>query len=188
MAVRSNCWSFVLYPDDPIFPDVYRKLMGLADSYWAVQHDSDKKDDGSLKKIHIHFIAKFPFSSSFKSLSELLSLPNGFEPVKNLRASLRYLIHLDNPDKAQYNPDSVCTNNVTQLHKAFTEQMDMDDAVLSFLVYLEENPFCSWSMAVKWCIQSGFGALLRSSGYFMKSLWSENSRKGGNNESSCSCG
>lgn len=178
MPVRSNVWSFVIYPDDPSFPDVYRKLMGLSESYWAIQHDSDKKEDGSLKKIHIHFIAKFPFSSSFKSLSELLSLPNGFEPVKNLRGSLRYLIHLDNPEKAQYNPSAVSTNNLSQLNKAFAEQMDMDDAVLCFLAWLDENPSCSWSVAVKWGIQSGFGSLFRSSGYFMKSLWAENFRKG----------
>ena len=73
-------------------------------------HDSDVKDDGSLKKPHYHVILRYSSQVTVSHATrDLLSLGVSQPPeiVKSLRAYSRYLCHLDQPDKAQYRIDDV---------------------------------------------------------------------------------
>ena len=85
-------------------------------------HDSDvwtKEDEvknsehkaGTLKKTHIHGLAMFEGKKSLNQMLEMLE-PLGVtycEPTHNVQAFTRYLLHMDNPDKAQYDKDCLIT-------------------------------------------------------------------------------
>lgn len=73
-------------------------------------HENDKNEDGSTKKPHYHAIFHTPGNSPWmvKRATKILNATevpaNGhIEPAFNVRGSQRYLIHLDDPDKSQFN-------------------------------------------------------------------------------------
>lgn len=79
--------------------------------YAYIIHDKDVDEFGELKKPHIHFFFKADSPRTLQWFSEFLDVPvNQLQAVKSEKAILRYLCHLDNPDKVQYNPKDVIAN------------------------------------------------------------------------------
>lgn len=77
---------------------------------WEASHDEEFSHSvGELKKPHVHVIFKLPFPKNISSallfinscLSDKLQF-NYIQPVGSLPLMCRYLIHLDNPEKFQY--------------------------------------------------------------------------------------
>lgn len=72
-------------------------------------HDADLNGDGSEKKAHIHFLVSFEGKKSFEQMQEItdrLRCPIP-QACRNVRSMIRYMIHLDNPDKHQYRQDEI---------------------------------------------------------------------------------
>lgn len=98
MAQRHRAFNAVFYPESA--PENWRQLV----REWqvpalAVLHDKDEE-----KKPHYHLLLMF---SSLKSLPVVHSLTDQMgskelQPSYDQRASARYLLHLDNPEKFQY--------------------------------------------------------------------------------------
>lgn len=66
---------------------------------------------GTLKKEHIHGLSMFDGKKSLKQMLEMLA-PLGVtycEPTHNVQSFTRYLLHMDNPDKAQYDKGCLIT-------------------------------------------------------------------------------
>ena len=73
-------------------------------------HDKDVNPVGNEpKKPHYHVIAAFEGKKSIEQATELFSSFGGVgcEVIASLRGYARYLCHLDNPEKAQYNVEDV---------------------------------------------------------------------------------
>lgn len=91
----------------PDWEDVMRNSgMQFAVSPW---HREDVKEDGELKKTHKHVIFHTPGNQPLsvktvrKRLVPLGIAANGYiEPCRDKGAQMRYLIHLDNPEKSQF--------------------------------------------------------------------------------------
>jgi hypothetical protein len=99
----------------------------IAKYYYWIKHDRDFYGDapedaenphepGEVKDPHIHLLFKFNSSRNletvqnyFKDFEELKG--NSFEVIRNAYGSERYLVHADNPEKAQYNIEEVETND-----------------------------------------------------------------------------
>lgn len=102
---RSRVWTFVGYPGDSL-PENWQAILNEMQLTWACspEHSADVNGDGSEKKNHIHFCLKFPSNKSFeqiKEISDKLGAPIP-QPVRNIVKMCRYFLHLDNPDKTQY--------------------------------------------------------------------------------------
>lgn len=86
--------------------------------YWAILHDKDMKEDGIFKRPHIHIVIIFDFKSCYKQyvidfLSRELNCSKNIISVEichDLNISLRYLTHIDNKEKFQYQDIEVKTN------------------------------------------------------------------------------
>lgn len=100
---------FEFYPESA--PEDWEKRLRDTGFEFAVSpvHSKDKKDDGTLKKPHRHVIFKTPGKSPwmFKRARKMLQATevpaNGYiEPAFNSRGAQRYLIHLDDPEKQQF--------------------------------------------------------------------------------------
>lgn len=83
--------------------------------HWKVKtlvspvHNEDITDDGEIKKAHYHILIKFDGGRTKEVAEKLFKDINGVgcENVGSYKAMARYLIHKDNPEKAQYNPKEV---------------------------------------------------------------------------------
>lgn len=103
-------WTFCLYPDSAV--DGWRDILDEMHLEWVESplHDSDLNKDGTPKKPHWHIVLMFNGNKSYNQIEEIsVKKLNGTIPfrVQNIRSMIRYLAHLDNPDKAQYSIDSV---------------------------------------------------------------------------------
>lgn len=80
--------------------------------YAHILHDGDiNPDTGELKDPHFHFFVQVDSPRSLSWFSDFLHVPeNQLQKVKSTKAMLRYLCHLDNPEKAQYPTTCVHAN------------------------------------------------------------------------------
>lgn len=102
---RTRIWSFIAYPDS--VPENWEQI--LTEQFnlqWARSplHDSDLNADDTQKKPHWHVVLVFDGKKSYKQILSITQSINATNPQKvhNLQGLMRYFIHLDNPEKAQY--------------------------------------------------------------------------------------
>ena len=102
---------FIVYPESA--PANWREIISADHVPWVESplHDRDTEEDkpGVLKKAHWHVIVFYSGSKSFdqiKTITDQLNAPIP-KPVANARGMVRYLSHLDDPDKAQYSVSDI---------------------------------------------------------------------------------
>lgn len=109
MAVRKDKrgrnWWFVVYPDS--LPDHWVEILDdlHVPAFISPLHDHDINADGEPKKPHYHVILMFDGNKSFEQIQEISKdVLHGTIPqrIDHLRGTVRYLIHMDNPEKYQY--------------------------------------------------------------------------------------
>lgn len=102
---RSRTWAFVAYPES--MPENWREILDALSVPWACSplHDKDiNETTGEVKKPHRHFVISFPGKKSYEQIKEITDKLNAPVPQKclSIRGAVRYFLHLDNPEKAQY--------------------------------------------------------------------------------------
>lgn len=102
---RARAWSFIAYPDS-VPADWELILTERFNLKWARSplHDSDTNADETQKKPHWHIVLVFDGKKSYQQILTITQSINATNPQKvhNLQGLMRYFIHLDNPEKAQY--------------------------------------------------------------------------------------
>lgn len=102
---RSLTWAFIIYPES--MPDNWLDILRDLHTMGAISplHDKDANPNHEMKKPHYHVLLKFPTKKSYLQISSIalrLGSKAPCEPVDNFEGYLRYLIHIDNPEKYQY--------------------------------------------------------------------------------------
>lgn len=105
MNIKSRYWAFIVYPDS--VPKDWKEILCEKGCVFAVSplHDKDVNPTGEIKKPHYHVLIQFEGPTTYKNVDEnICSIINATIPKKviSLRGYYRYLCHLDNPEKAQY--------------------------------------------------------------------------------------
>lgn len=101
---RTRNYATVVYPDSA--PENWQEL--LADYYVPAfispLHDLDINPFGEPKKPHYHVMIMYDSVKTIEQAKEILSAIGGVgvEIVNSVRGYARYLCHLDNPEKIQY--------------------------------------------------------------------------------------
>ena len=139
---RSTNWATVVYPDSA--PDNWLQILRdmLIPCFVSPLHDQDYNADGEPKKPHYH--VQFCFDSNSKrSRDQIKELTDqiggvGQEKVSSRSGYCRYLIHRDNPDKAQYNyNDIICIGNV-DLDRTFGNQYNKHECLKEMMQFINE--------------------------------------------------
>lgn len=103
---RAYHWTFIIYPDS-CSNNWYSILESLHCEFCiSPLHDSDLNEDGSRKKAHYHVVLSFAGKKSYNQIWRISQECKGTEKVEivgSMRRMVRYLCHLDNPEKYQYN-------------------------------------------------------------------------------------
>lgn len=110
------------------FPQIINALTNCR--YYAyIYHDSDVDSDGNVKKKHLHFVAED--RHTLKRWAEHFGLPeNMIEICHNWRSANRYLIHIDDPEKAQYSAKNVFTNRPLRYQSYLEDNQELSPSCL----------------------------------------------------------
>lgn len=114
---RTRNWTFVLYEDSA--PDNWREILDDLHIEWIESpwHDKDVNADGLPKKKHKHIALLFGGVKSYEQVKEVSDKLNSPIPQRchNVKSMVRYMAHLDNPEKAQYNQSDIIAHGGVDL-------------------------------------------------------------------------
>jgi len=145
---RSRIWTFVLYPDSA------KKEWqdDLVTNQWICSplHDKDKNPDGSKKKSHWHVYLSFPGKKSFSQVSELTKKIGGTipQPVANSIGMIRYFLHLDNPEKVQYDKKGLISHGL-DVNKYLGMDKDYEDTMCEIEDYIDSKKITEYNELVR---------------------------------------
>lgn len=136
-------WQFILYPDSEYYnPNWENELTEYLNPCCWILHDKDiydtdvyyseddeeghKKGDikyvaGEVKKPHYHVYFWFGNAVKFTQAVEVMESCGGcmIAPILNKVAAIRYLTHIDHPEKAQYDVKDVVIKNGLNFDKFY---------------------------------------------------------------------
>lgn len=106
---RTRNFATVVYPESA--PEDWKEILfsHCVPAFISPLHDKDVNPTGEPKKPHYHVMLMFEGKKSVAQVEEIFSTIKGVgcEVVKSVRGYARYLCHLDNPEKHQYDTSEV---------------------------------------------------------------------------------
>lgn len=127
--VKKRNWAFLVYPTKEQLekigskydgsdgygsvPDDWQEQLQLSGLRYAISplHDKDVLDDGSgrTKKPHYHVIVVYGSPTTYNNVKRLTDSLNAPQPIQleQVRGYYRYLTHMDNPEKYQYDATDI---------------------------------------------------------------------------------
>jgi hypothetical protein len=101
---RTRNYATVVYPESAVIDWINILESYKVPVFISPLHDKDILPDGDIKKSHYHVIIMFESTKSPEQAQEIFSAINGVgnEKIASLRGYARYLLHMDSPDKYQY--------------------------------------------------------------------------------------
>lgn len=166
-------WELVLYPDSDSYDvsSVLADLVGVFDQWAYILHDSDVDVDGNPKKPHYHFYGKSGDKLSASGISYRVHVPeSACRVVSSWKGALRYLVHVDNPEKHQYNVSDISSN--FPLAGIFSMSDDMQAARI--FTFISDTRCTSVTSLTAWAIQNGYYSGLRRGFAIFSQLLREN--------------
>lgn len=145
---RYRYWTIVVYPESA--PEDWRdRLNGLQ---WVESplHDKDTNPDGSVKKTHWHIIIFFDGKKSYEQIKKIADSINGASPqyVQHITGMVRYLAHIDNPEKAQYDKSKIIGHGI-DVSKYLESENDINELEQTIEIYCEENNIIEYAHLVR---------------------------------------
>jgi hypothetical protein len=136
---RTRNWNLIVYPDSA--PSNWRELIDEWQIEWIESplHDKDVSANGEPKKAHYHVLLMFSGVKTYEQVREITDPLNCPIPQKchNAKASTRYMAHMDDANKAQYDSTLIKTHggvDIRELLKPTTsERYSLIDEMLEFI-------------------------------------------------------
>lgn len=166
-GTRHRGWVWVAYPES-VAEDWREALVNEGvPTFVSPLHDRDLNGDGTPKKVHYHGLMLWDSPTTYEIARAIADAIGAVMPPKNpmpkspkpyavnVRTAARYLCHLDNPDKAQYNPEDVtCINcNLADYYEIIGSAADDDAVIDEMLDYIDKNEVVSFAAFIRYCRQ-----------------------------------
>lgn len=159
---RTRNWTIVLYPESA--PKNWREIIDDLHIEWVESplHDKDKNATGETKKAHWHVLLMFGGVKSYEQVLEITQQLNCPRPERchNAKAMVRYMAHMDNPEKAQYSPSDIKAHGGVDLAELLRPSSSERYTIISEMIsyvkrekviefqdlmdYAQENEFDTW--------------------------------------------
>lgn len=144
---RKRNFATVVYPESA--PEDWRAILAgyFVPAFISPLHDKDLNATGEPKKAHYHVMLMFDGKKSEEQVKTLFESIGGvgLERVESLRGYARYLCHLDNPEKAQYNPSDVVSLNGSDYSYTIGIVADKYKAVREMIAFCKANEIVSYA-------------------------------------------
>lgn len=139
---RARTWTFVVYPESA--PKNWVEVLDSCHAPWIQSplHDKDVNPDGEKKKAHWHIAMLFPGKESFSRVKEITDRINAPIPQRTLstRGLIRYFIHMDNPEKYQYDRSEIVSHAGADVDQYFQLSASSKNAVLwDIIQFIKQN-------------------------------------------------
>lgn len=119
-------------------------------------HDKDMNADGEIKKSHYHILLTFGGPVTEKQVIKLIDPLNTPLPKKvgSARGLVRYMAHLDNPEKYQYSRDEIVGHCGADVESYFELTKTSKMSVMKEIItYIYENKIDNYADFLMICIQ-----------------------------------
>lgn len=150
---KSYSWATLLYPES-CCSDYAKILVDMAiPCLISPLHDKDVNEDGTPKKPHYHVLMKFKTQKSNLQVEDIVSKISGAgcECIHDAGQYARYLTHMDDEDKAQYDASSVQIIGDIDYLKLTAPKLDTLDAFVEIIDLIENNDICTYTELIMLC-------------------------------------
>lgn len=155
---RTRNFATVVYPESA--PDGWQEILAeqFVPTFISPLHDKDTNPTGEPKKPHWHVVLMFEGKKSVEQVTEIFNLIGGVgcEKVNSIRGYSRYLCHLDNPEKAQYNQENVRSLGGADYVSTIGLVTDKYKAISEMIDYCKDNDIVSYSNLLEYCRMERF--------------------------------
>jgi len=171
-AQRARSYATIVYPDSAP-ADWMEKLEELhVPCLISPLHDKDINPDGTPKKPHFHVLLLFESVKSPQQVKEMLKKVKsvGCEKVNSVRGYTRYLCHLDNPEKHQYNPAGVQSLSGADYQSTVELASDRRETSREIISFCREYGIISFSSLIEYAdaYREDWLVYLSKSGWLVK--------------------
>lgn len=183
---RTRNFATVVYPESA--PSNWQDLLSdqFVPAFISPIHDRDINPDDEIKKSHYHVVVMFDSVKTKEQAEDLFKLIHGVgcEIVQSIRGYARYLCHLDNPEKFQYQIEDVRSLCGADYVSTIGLATDKYKAISEMIDYCEFNNVDSYSDLLNYCRMNRFdwfrvlcdnGTLVMKE-YLKSKSWTEYSR------------
>ena len=150
---RVRLWATVVYPESA--PDNWLSVLSdlMIPCYVSPLHDRDLNADNTPKKPHYHVFMIFDGKKSRQQIKEIVERFGGVgqENIISKRGYARYLCHLDNPEKAQYDPEQVRSLCGADYHHTIGLAIDKYKAIREMMHFCKEYSIIAYSDLLEYC-------------------------------------
>ena len=172
-TARYRNYATVVYPDSA--PENWQDIIAelKIPVFISPLHDKDKNANGEDKKPHYHVELLFDGLKTKAQAEEIIKSFGGVgcEVVNSSRAYARYLCHLDNPEKAQYDIGEVKAYGGADYMTIIGTMADKAKAIRDMLQFIEEEDitcFADLMMYASVNRSDWFDCLINSGAYVIK--------------------
>lgn len=154
-AGRTRNFATVVYPESAP-QDWLEKLADLKiEALVSPLHDKDKNPDGEPKKAHYHVILMFETVKTTEQVKEITEKIGGVgvEKINSLRGYARYLIHADNPEKAQYEKTDIKQFGGADYEGICSLASDKYAAIREMIQYCTTNEIISYADLLRYAAE-----------------------------------
>lgn len=155
---RTRNFTTIVYPESA--PENWQELLAeqFVPAFISPLHDKDVNPTGEAKKPHYHVMIMFDSVKTIEQARSVFSFIGGVgcEVVNSLRGCSRYLCHLDNPEKAQYNPEDVRSLCGADYVGACSLVIDKYKAIREMIVFCKETGLVSYADLLEYCAEQRF--------------------------------
>ncbi len=148
MKERTRNYATVVYPESA--PYNWQRILEehCVPAFISPLHNKDLDPEGNTKKEHHHVMIMFEGCKTKEQAKEIFDSIGGVgvETVKNTRAYSRYLCHLDNAQKAQYDVNDVISLSGADYNTMITLARDKYTAMGEMIEFCIANDMVSYAM------------------------------------------
>lgn len=180
MPVQGRKFCGILYLDTETYKvdEVLERIKSYFDQWAYCLHDKDVNEEtGEAKKAHYHWVGSVKNPVQVTTISNAIGVPSNYiEFVRkkgntdNWKGAVRYLVHASNPEKYQYDAQTVVTNfDVTRYINAYDETQQ----IVKIVGFIRENPSCTFEQVFDFAVTNGCYSEFRRGAYIINKIMNE---------------
>lgn len=149
---RTRNWGTIVYPDTA--PDDWVEIFKSHNVPFFISplHDRDITAVGEPKKPHYHVLLMFDSVKTEEQARTIFESIGGVgcERINSLRGNARYLCHLDDMDKAQYDPNEVyCYGPTADYVTVIGLPTDKYDSIAEMIDFVDREGIISYAALLR---------------------------------------
>ncbi len=155
---RTRNYATVVYPESAA--ENWQEILSeqFIPCFISPLHDKDVNPTGEEKKPHYHVMLMFEGKKSVDQVTEIFKLIGGVgcEKINSVRGYGRYLCHMDNPEKYQYDSAQVRSMGGADYTAVIGLPTDKYKAIGEMIAFCKKNGVYSYSELLEYAMEEKY--------------------------------